>query len=191
MRGACARLFAAAVSLLSAAAALAQQPINIYGLTIPERVGGLVPGQPVDYESKSPGLGYSVRFSGRPGWTVDVYIYDFGLATIPDDIESGIVKGQFARAKGDIAELGRRGTYANVTEQDGFTVADGGKPHFLCSAFSYLRGDRKELDVNSYLCLTSWNNKFVKIRMTAEKGLVSLNDATNFIKAWVELLRRP
>jgi hypothetical protein len=182
-------LLAAAVSLLSAAAA--QQPINIYGLTIPERVGGLVRGPPVDYESKSPGLGYSVRFSGRPGWTVDVYIYDLGLATIPDDIESGIVKGQFARAKGDIAELGRRGTYANVTEQDGFTVADGSKPRFLCSAFSYLRGDRKEIDVNSYLCLTSWNNKFVKIRMTAEKGLLSLNDATNFVRAWVELLRRP
>jgi hypothetical protein len=103
MRGPWASFLAAAALLLSAATAPAQEPTRIYGLTIPERVGGLVHGQPVDYETKSPGLGYSMRFSGPPGWVVDVYIYDLGLKTIPDDIGSGIVKGQLADVKGDIA----------------------------------------------------------------------------------------
>jgi hypothetical protein len=180
---------AAAALLLAAAVALAQEPTKIYGLPIPERVGGLIHGQPVDYETKSPGLGYSLRFSGPPGWIVDVYIYDLGLKTIPDDLESGIVKSQLATAKGDIVELGRRGTYADVTELDGFAIADGGKTGFLCSTFSYLRGERKEMDVTSYLCLTSWSNKFVKMRMTAAKGLLSRTEATDFIKAWIKLLR--
>ena len=197
MLGPWTRALAAAALLLSAATALAQEtakepakePTRIYGLAIPERVGGLVRGQPVDYETKAPGLGYSVRFSGPPGQVVDVYLYDLGLKAIPDDIESGIVKGQLASAKGDIVELGRRGAYGNVTELDEFSVADGGKTGFRCASFSYLRGERKDVDVSSYVCLTSWRNKFVKIRMTAVKGQLSRSDLTDFVKAWIKLLR--
>ena len=188
-----ARSLAAAALLLSAATAFAQEspkePTRIYGLAIPERVGGLVHGQPVDYETKAPGLGYSLRFSGQPGWVVDVYLYDMGLKAIPDDIESGIVKGQLASAKGDIVELGRRGSYGNVTELDEFSVTEGGKTGFRCASFSYLRGERKDMEVSSYVCLTSWSNKFVKLRITAAKGQLSRGDLTDFAKAWIRLLR--
>ena len=99
--GLCAGLVAIAVLLLPALTVFAQEPVRIYGLTIPDRVGGLAHGQPIDFETKSSGLGYSLRFSSRPGWTVDVYIYDFGLKSIPLDVESGIVREHLERAKGE------------------------------------------------------------------------------------------
>jgi hypothetical protein len=178
------------VVLVSAAAASAQEKLNvIYGLSIPDRVGSLSYRQSVNYESKSPGLGYGLRFTGPPGWIVDVYLYDLGQRTIPADVESGVIRNQLAQARGDVFELGKRGTYANVADKGDFAVPSSGKPRFICSSFSYLRGERVDIDVESYLCLSSWKDKFVKVRMTAPKGTMSRSDATDFVKAWIELLR--
>jgi hypothetical protein len=181
-------LLAITVLLLSGITAATQEPARILGLIIPEQVGGLAHGPPTDYETKSPGLGYSLRFL-RTGWAVDVYIYDFQLKSIPADIESPVVRDQLVRAKGDIFEIGRRGSYANVEERGEFRVGSA-KTGFVCAIFSYLRGEKKEQDVDSYLCLTSWDNKFIKIRMTALKGQMTRNDVTNFVEAWMPLLSR-
>ena len=180
--------------LVSAAAALAQETaqeklIVVYGLSIPDRVGSLVYARTIDFESKSPGLGYALRFGGQPAWMVDVYLYDLGLKTIPSDAESDVIKNQLTQARGDIFELGKRGTYGNVTDKGDFKVPESGKPRFICSSFGYLRGERVDIDVESYLCLSSWKDKFVKIRMTAPKGTLTKSDATSFVQAWIELLR--
>ena len=180
--------------LVSAAAALAQETTTeklkvIYGLSIPDRVGSLVYAQSVDFASKSPGLGYSLRFGGRPGWMVDVYLYDLGQRTIPADVESDVIRNQLALAQGDVFELGKRGTYANVADKGDFMVPATGKPRFICASFNYLRGDRVDIDVDSFLCLSSWRDKFVKVRMTAPKGSMSRSDTTDFVQAWIELLR--
>jgi hypothetical protein len=194
MRWARAGILAVVAVLVSAAAALAQEKPQeklqvVYGLSIPDRVGSLVYLRTIDFESKSPGLGYALRFGGPPAWMVDVYLYDLGLKTIPADAESEVIRNQLAQAKGDVFELGKRGTYANVTDKGDFTVPAAGKPRFICSTFNYLRGDRVDIDVDSYLCLSSWNNKFVKVRITAPKGTMSRSDATDFVQAWIELLR--
>lgn len=194
MRKASAGVLTVVAVLVSAVAALAQASAQeksriVYGLSIPDRVGSLVYGRTVDFESRSPGLGYALRFAGRPGWMVDVYLYDLGLKTIPAGAESSIVRDQLVQARGDVFELGKRGTYAKVTDKGAFAVPAVGKPGFVCSSFSYLRGDRLDIDVESYLCLSSWNNKFVKVRMTAPKGTLSRLDATDFVQAWIELLR--
>ena len=180
--------------LVSAAAASAQETPPeklkvIYGLSIPDRVGSLVYGRTIDFESKSPGLGYALRFGGKAGWLVDVYLYDLGFKTIPVDAESEVIRNQLAHARGDVFELGKRGTYANVTDKGDFTVPATGKPRFICSSFAYRRGERAEIDVESYLCLSSWNDKFVKIRMTAPKSSLARSDTIEFVQAWIELLR--
>jgi hypothetical protein len=180
--------------LVSAATAFAQEKQQekskvVYGLSIPDRVGSLVYARTIDFESKSRGLGYALRFGGKPGWMVDVYLYDLGQRTIPADAESEVIRNQLAQARGDVFELGKRGTYANVADKGDFTVPATGKPRFICSSFSYLRGDSVDIEVESYLCLSSWNNKFVKVRMTAPKGTMSRSDATDFVQAWIELLR--
>ncbi|MCP4617806.1 MAG: hypothetical protein GY844_15400 [Bradyrhizobium sp.] len=190
MRGARAGILAVVAVLVLAATGFAQEKLQvIYGLSIPDRVGSLVYGRTIDFEAKSPGLGYALRFGGKPGWMVDVYLYDLGQRTIPADAESAVIRNQLMQARGDVFELGKRGTYADVTDKGDFTVPSTGKPRFICSSFSYLRGERVDIDVESYLCLSSWNNKFVKVRMTAPKGTMSRSDATDFVQAWIELLR--
>lgn len=194
MRWARAGIVTVVAVLVSAAAAFAQENSQeklkvVYGLSIPDRVGSLFYGRTIDFESKSPGLGYALRFGGQPGWMVDVYLYDLGLKSISADAESDVMKNELARARGDVFELGKRGTYANVTDKGDFTVPAAGKPRFICSSFSYRRGERVDIDVESYLCLSSWSNKFVKVRMTAPKGTLSRSDVTGFVQAWIELLR--
>ena len=112
MRKLCAGILTVVAVLVSAAAVFAQEKQEklkvVYGLSIPDRVGGLVYGRTVDFESKSPGLGYALRFEGKPGWMVDVYLYDLGLKTIPADAESEVIKNQLAQARGDVFELGKR-----------------------------------------------------------------------------------
>lgn len=190
MRKAGAGILAVVAVLVSDAAAFAQEKLKVvYGLSIPDRVGSLVYERTVDFESKSPGLGYALRFAGRPSWMVDVYLYDLGLKTIPTDVESRVIKDQLAQARGDVFELGKRGTYGNVTDKGDFTVPASGKPRFICSSFGYLRGERIDIEAESYLCLSSWKNKFIKVRMTGPKGTLSRSDATDFVQAWIELLR--
>ena len=190
MRRARAGILTVVAVLVSAVTAFAQERLKvIYGLSIPDRVGSLVYARTIDFESKSPGLGYALRFGGKPGWMVDVYLYDLGQRTIPADAESEVIRNQLAQARGDVFELGKRGTYANVTDWGDFTVPATGKPRFICASFNYLRGERVDIDVDSFLSLSSWNNKFVKIRMTAPKGTMTRADATDFVRAWIELLR--
>jgi hypothetical protein len=181
-------VLAFAALLVFVLAAAAQEAATIYGLSVPAQVDRLTRGPPIDYESKSPGLGYAFRFSGRAGWTVDVYIYDFQLKTIPADLNSGVMLDQFKRAQNDILALGERGLYANVQATGKFEVARAGKPAFHCATFSYLRGEKRDIDVDSFLCLTTWNDKFVKFRMTGVKGSIARDDAVSFLTAWIPLL---
>lgn len=194
MRSLRAGILTAIAVLVSAAVALAQESTPeklkvIFGLSIPDRVGSLSYARSVDYESKSSGLGYGLRFVGRPGWIVDVYLYDLGRKTIPTDAESDVIRDQLAQARGDVFELGKRGTYANVSDNGDFKVPATGKARFICASFNYLRGERVDIDVDSFLCLSSWHDKFVKVRMTAPKDAMSRADATDFVQAWIELLR--
>ena len=129
MRKAVAGILTVIAVLVSAAAAFAQEKLtSVYGLSIPDRVGSLVYARTVDFESRTPGLGYALRFGGQPGWLVDVYLYDLGLKTIPADAESEVIRSQLAQARGDVFELGKRGTYADVTDKGDFTVPATGKP---------------------------------------------------------------
>jgi len=189
MRGVRARLLAIAVALTATTALAQEKSKTVFGLSIPDRVGSLSYVQSVDFESKTPGLGYALRFAGPTGWLVDVYLYDLGLKSIPADPESSVVRDQLAQARGDVSELAKRGTYANLTDAGEFTVPASGPPRFICSSFSYQRGDRVDVAVDSFLCLTSWRDKFVKLRMTGSKGTISRADVTTFATAWIELLR--
>jgi hypothetical protein len=178
----------AAVALLAGASlAIAQEPLKIFGLTIPERVDGLPRGPLYNYEKTNPGLGYSVRFK-KTGWLIDVYLYDLRLTQISDDPNSEIVRRQLGQATGDIRELERRGNYANVRELGSYAIKDrDGRTRFICSAFTYLHKQIGAV-VDSYLCLTSWNNKFFKIRMTAQQSESSRQDAVSFVEAWIGVL---
>jgi hypothetical protein len=181
-----ARLAIGIGALLLVGSAGAQEPLRLDGLTIPDRVAGLPHAAPFDYEKANPGLGYSVQFI-RPGWRIDVYVYDARQTSIPENPLSAKVRRQLEEARLDILEMQRRGIYSDVEVMSDYVVAQKGKPRFVCSALSF-HHKRTNLDVDSYVCVAGRNNRFIKIRMTTGRGATTSTDAQEFVDAWVALL---
>jgi hypothetical protein len=187
MRLAC--LAIAALALLCSGITAAQEPLKLYGLTVPDRVAGLPREAPVDYEKTHPGLGYSVQFR-REGWRIDVYIYDAQQRSIPDDPQSAPVKGELEVARQDILKMQERGIYGDVEVKKDYTIARNGRTRFICSALTF-HHNRANADVDSFVCVSSWNNKFIKIRMTTARGGETTSaDVQTFVEAWSDLLWR-
>lgn len=176
----------AALVVSAAALGVAEAAVSFYGLNFPDRVENAQIGETHDFESTDPGLGYAVRYD-KPGWTVDIYIYNLGRSGIPSDLDSKVVKAQLAQAKGDIFALEKQGTYARVKRTGSSTLKDhAGHVRFLCESFSYVNGETGKVD--SFLCLTSWNDKFVKYRLTTAHGPGTAAEARRFMKAWLPVL---
>src|ERR1700722_20603091 len=116
-------LMLAASLLLATPGALAQTTTNLLGVPVPDQVSGLPHDAPMDFETKQPGMGYGLRFA-RPDWTIDVYIYDLKMKSIPDDPASAAVQAALEEAKGEIVNIAKRGDYAGLTAKDAFTIAD-------------------------------------------------------------------
>ena len=57
---------------------------------------------------------------------------------------------------------------------------------FQCAAFHLTRDGAKPQD--GYLCVTSWNNKFVKLRLTTLSDTNTEAPARKFVSAWVPVL---
>jgi hypothetical protein len=168
------------------AAGAAQAAVSYFGLTFPDKVAGAQRGEAEDFEKDNPGLGYGVRYD-KPGWVIDVYLYDDGIKSIPADLDASVVQSQLKQAEGDIFELQRRGSYANVQLKRSYTLRDGaGRSRFLCADFSFVR--ERMGNVDSFLCLTSWNGRFVKFRLTTAARDGSERDAAAFVTAWSSLL---
>lgn len=171
--------------------AVAQAPLKIFDLTIPDQVAGLPHGQLHDYEKTSPGLGYSVDFN-RPGWNIDVYVYTLQLSSIPADPMSNEVIQQLEQAKSSILAAEKRGNYANVVVKGDFTINDvAGRTRFVCSALTYDVTKQSGASADGYICLTSSKNKFLKIRMTTRRRADSSADARRFVESWIPVLWSP
>jgi hypothetical protein len=135
------------------------------GLTFPDRVADARLGPITNFEEKSPGWGYGARYL-QEGWTIDVYIYDRGLSSIPGDVDSEVLTSEIKEARSEIMELQRRGSYAQVKQlRDSVMRDQRGRARFLCSDFAYVH--EKTGTVDSFLCLTGWHDKFVKFRLTS------------------------
>jgi hypothetical protein len=185
------RLFLAVAVVASIATATAgQERANHYGLSFPAEVAGFTFRETYSFEKEKPGLGHDVTYT-RPGWRADIYIYDLGRTPIPDDPRSERIRAQFEQAEGDIFNAQQRGQYKTVALRARFAVADAkGQDRLICGTFR-LRHPEDKKDSDSYLCVTGWNNKFVKFRMTAPIGGDTDATARRFLSAWVKMLSPP
>ncbi len=180
------RVICAAMALAVLAMECASAATSFDGLTFPDQVGGAQLGQTEDFESRRAGLGYGVSYQ-KPGWAIDIYIYDLGLSSIPDDATSEVVKAQLKKASGDILALEKRGAYADVRHTGSFVIkGSDGRARFGCEDFTYLRQDMGKVD--SYLCVTGWQNKFIKFRLTTAHDAGSAAAARRFMQAWLPVL---
>jgi hypothetical protein len=185
LRAAIRHCIAGALALAAADAALAQGQVVHHGLSFPERVAGFARGRSHDFEKTHPGLGYSVKYTGGK-WFSDIYIYDMRRTSIPDDPKSAVVRAQFEQAEGDIFAQQKAGRYQNVSLRSRFAIADAKRrERMACGAFTLTR-DKNTLD--SYLCVTSWRNKFVKFRMSVPVQKTNDARAREFLNAWTRLL---
>jgi len=177
----------AAANLMAIASADAQTaPVTVFGLRAPEEVGGFRLNDSTNLERNKPGDGFSLDYS-QPGWKLDVFVYDLRRTAIPDDAKSAIVRAEFERSREDVFLSQPRGLYAQVYLRRNFTIDDPGKrTRFQCAAFHLTRDGAKPQD--GYLCVTSWNNKFIKFRMTTLSDRENEATARKFMAAWVPVL---
>ena len=83
-----------------------------------------------------------------------------------------------------------RGLYAQVYLRRNFTIDDAAKrTRFQCAAFHLTRDGAKPQD--GYLCVTSWNNKFVKLRLTTLSDNNTEAAARKYVTAWIPVLWGP
>ena len=169
---------------LAAMSALAQQTPTYFGMTFPELVQGATRGPVTDYENKGhPGLGYSAGYARRD-WKADVYVYDLRRPKISPDLSSPEVAAHFEQTVRDVSAPG---LYSNVVAGERFNVNDpGGARRFICQAFSFTHPQVGPS--RSALCLTSWRDKFVKIRLTAPANGDATGAMRAFAQDWTRLL---
>jgi hypothetical protein len=172
---------------LRAQSVLPAEVDSIFGLRLPPEIAGAQREAVTNYEKANPGLGYSVRYR-LPAWTTDIYIYDLKRPAIPDDPMSAAVRTERDHARNDVFLLAKRGNYRNVTAEQDYIIADAsGRTRFVCSALTYFDIARN-IELDSYLCLSGWHGKFVKFRMSTPHNPTSAAASRRFIEAWIGVL---
>ena len=170
-------------SLLLATPGALAQTTTLLGVPVPDRVAGLSHSAPMDFETKQPGMGYGARFA-HPDWTIDIYIYDLKMKSIPDDPASAAVQAALEEAKSEIVQIEKRGDYVGLTMKDVFTIADSaGRGRFICVEYNYFH-KRRAVDLDSYLCLAGARGEFFQIRMDTVKSKQPADEARRFVEAW-------
>lgn len=166
--------------------AFAVASVNVFGLRAPEEIEGFTLNDSTNFERTKPGDGYGLDYS-QSGWKLDVFIYDLKRVAIPDDPKSAIVRAEFERARSDAFLAAPNGIYAQVYLRQNFTIEDAGKrTRFQCAAFYLTRDGAKPQD--GYLCVTAWNNKFVKLRLATLSDSNTETMARKFVTAWIPVL---
>ena len=138
-----------------------------------------------DYEGKSPGLGFSIRFVSENGWA-DEYHYDMG-ETWPDK-PSEKLKNHFEGNIGDVFKAKQLGYYktATLVKSDTETL-DGLK--FYHASLKIQRSDDSEIE--SHIYLTAFKGKLVKYRLSLNEPVSeqSRKEAAEFISFRVAELK--
>ena len=174
-----------ALVLLAAAttAAHAIASVTVFGLKAPEEVGGFRLNELDELRAFETGRRLQPRLLAA-GLKLDVFIYDLKRSAIPDDAKSAIVRAEFERSREDVFLAQPRGLNAQVYLRRNFSIEDSAKrARFQCAAFHMTRDGAKPQD--GFLCVTSWNNKFIKFRMTTLSDRDTEATARQHMAAWI------
>lgn len=173
-------LLCAAAVLLQALPAMARGP----DFDFPVEVAGFARGPRTDYEARAPGLGTSVAYTnGR--WKADIYVYDGGVANIPDGPSSPPVTGQLAQAAGDVKTAVAQGIYRSSEDRGAVRLQGSAGARLACRAFTI---DHPALGATeSLLCLTGLRGKFVKFRLSGPAARQPPRaEAERFMTGWLD-----
>jgi hypothetical protein len=189
MQAARTALFALVFGAAATVPAFGIAAVSVFGLKAPEEIEGFTLNDSTNFEKIRPGDGYGLDYS-QSGWKLDVFIYDLKRAAIPEDAKSAIMRAEFERVRADAFLAQPRGIYAQVYLRRNFTIEDSAKrTRFQCAAFHLTRDGAKPQD--GFLCVTTWNNKFIKFRMTTLSERDTEATARQHIAAWMPVLWNP
>jgi hypothetical protein len=155
--------------LLSLTPSLAQQsdaPPATLDVKWPKVEGWeLIDPRPLPKES-GPGA-YSVAYGSRaPHITVTVYVYNRGLARIPDDLTDPAVRREFDGSREAIREAQRRGMYQEATEEESKPATLGLSDAGANALYTRFRLKIQDRQTVSELYVLPHKNHFVKVRIT-------------------------
>jgi hypothetical protein len=126
---------------------------DVSGLVFPFEIGWLHFDKCENNELASPGLGHSLAYKA-PGIICSLYVYDRGLASVPDDVTDSVVQDEFEEAAREIAE--HRSDFEVLAEQPA--------PSQGCLERYYRVGDPGRQA--SLLWLTTSRGRFIRARVT-------------------------
>lgn len=119
------------------------------------------------YPQKS--LGYSVSYQSSDGERISAYVYDNGLSSIPDGIDSNAVKRELKAAESGIYYIEEQGTYKNVKKISGGTVTLNGEKNGIKSLRSTFEFSVRGNKVTSDILIFGYKDHFIKFRATRLK----------------------
>lgn len=111
------------------------------------------------------GGGYSVNYDAPGNGRVTVYVYNAGLAEIPNELK-GVIEDELDGAKAAIQSAVQAGIYSDVKETKTETITlggDKGKVKALRANFILSRDGAK---MSSSIFMLPYRNNFIKLRIT-------------------------
>ncbi len=135
------------------------------GINVPKKLGAFELQKVIDNESEKPGLGKTLIFY-NPEAVATAYVYNMGLASIPDSIDAPVVLNHFNQVRDDVLKVypTAKLTYSHLIEAvQGHQVIHA---DFLIPDSTYSRSAIK----NSELYITTCRGNFIKIRTTYYNG---------------------
>lgn len=140
------------------------------GLVFPDQLAGMDRGMVTDFEAEQPGLGVSVGYNA-PGITLTIYLYNMGMESVPDNIESAIFISHFKQVVDDVVQAGQAGYYGNLKKTSETSVPlliRKNGPRAFSASFSYTQNG---VDRLSKLDLLPFRKHFLKVRFTYDRDI--------------------
>lgn len=109
-----------------------------------------------------PELGYSLGYAAPNGTDLSVYVYDMGVADIPNGPDSALVAQQLTDAERGIAASGRYTQVQRLLEPPRLS------PHF--AQYSHLLTTSAGQPIKSHTFVRGQSNRFIKVRVTGSAG---------------------
>ena len=163
-------------------------PVTHFGLTFPTEIGGARRLNVRAFEPDNPGLGYSAGYR-RGEVNSTVFVYDNLVSSIPDNLQSAVVRSQFEQAKGDIGRAARENL--SIRETNSFSILDAGKrERLICTAYVMTRQPESSM-FDSFVCLGVFKGKFLKVRTTMPQAANAESELRRFVGLWVDRLWGP
>jgi hypothetical protein len=149
---------------------------DVSGLVFPFEIGWLHFEKGANVERDAPGLGHSLNYRA-PGIICSLYVYDKGLASVPDDVADAVVQGEFEEAAKDIA----------THRPDFEAVSDQPPPSPDCLERYYRVGEGQQA---SLLWMTTSRGRFIKARVTWVRDHFIDEAAMTFVASVLATIRR-